>query len=254
MAIKTITVDGITYDIATSIIEAEAVNSTNNYPLLAAKNIQSSWTDGTTSATTNIILDSDIAADPSKGKLNVRATSWSQNDGEASGFHIYDKTNNCTIADLQASVQGTTSTIGLSKLVLGNSIPTGTAGNSTGQLALFSDTGKWCLLTPTTTLSATKTYYVPEVDNYASLVMTAGNQTIGGTKTISGTLNFSGYSNASIDSYGDANLRNVYLRRTIKADYTTTLNTTTSVQANTIFSGTPTSAGITNQIAFVVVN
>ena len=104
MAIKTITVDGITYDIATSIIEAEAVNSTNNYPLLAAKNIQSSWTDGTTSATTNIVLDSDIAADPSKGKLNVRATSWSQNDGAASGFHIYDKTNNCTIADLQASV------------------------------------------------------------------------------------------------------------------------------------------------------
>lgn len=253
MAIKTITVDGITYDIATSIIEAEAVNSTNNYPLLAAKNIQSSWTDGTTSATTNIVLDSDIAADPSKAKLNVRATSWSQNDGAASGFHIYDKTNNCTIADLQASVQGTTSVIGLSKLVLGNSIPTGTAGNSTGQLALFSDTGKWCLLTPTTTLSATKTYYVPEVDNYASLVMTAGDQTISGNKTISGNIKFSGYGNASMDSYGDVVFRNFYVRRTIRGDYTTILSTTTSVQQNSIFSGTPTAAGLENQIAFVLV-
>ena len=83
--------------------------------------------------------------------------------------------------------------------------------------------------------------------------MTAGDQTISGNKTISGNIKFSGYGNASMDNYGDVVFRNFYVRRTIRGDYTTTLSTTTSVQQNSIFSGTPTAAGLENQIAFVLV-
>lgn len=82
--------------------------------------------------------------------------------------------------------------------------------------------------------------------------MAAGDQAIGGTKTYSGSIKFSGYSNGIIDSSANAKFNTLHFYKNVSVDYTTTVNTTTSVQQNSIFNAKPTAAGVTNQIVFVI--
>ena len=162
---------------------------------------------------------------PSNAKVTVGGLTVGIYTGSGSGYLLYNETDGNFYAGLQYNRLGTASTTGIAALMLGNSTLSGTVGNASGQLSIYG-TNAYCANIISAEQSANRTYTIPNVGANADFVMTAGDQSITGVKTVSNR---------------------------IVGKYTTTINTTTSVQANNIFSGTPTAAGVDNQIAFVVV-
>lgn len=263
--IKTITVNGTTYDINDARLEfpvaspttkylrgdntwqtvqassgdtkvnQTAITTSGGYPILFSTQSadRSSWTDGAKEA----YVDPAIAINPSQSRLVVRASTYSGNEGQGSGFDLYDVTNNKFMGVWQVVTQGTTSTTGLSELVIGNNTASGTAGNAYGKLYLYGTNTGWVGIS-TTVGTTSRSYAIPDAGANADFVMTAGAQTIAGNKTFSGTVQ------TDVLSVQDR----------LVGRYTTTVNTTTSVQQYNIFSAVPTSNGVDNQIAFVVVS
>ena len=192
------------------------------YPLLASTQAgRSSWADGTRGS----FVNAQFCVNPSNAKVTVGGLTVGIYTGSGSGYLLYNETDGNFYAGLQYNRLGTASTTGIAALMLGNSTLSGTVGNASGQLSIYG-TNAYCANIISAEQSANRTYTIPNVGANADFVMTAGDQSITGVKTVSNR---------------------------IVGKYTTTINTTTSVQANNIFSGTPTAAGVDNQIAFVVV-
>jgi len=156
------------------------------------------------------------------------------------------------MASLCSSVQGTTSTVGRGILILGNNTASGTAGNAKGRIYLYGEGTSWAAIDTAVNGTANRFYTIPDAGASADFVMTAGDQTIDGTKTHSGSIKFSGYSNGIIDNSANAKFNTLHIYKNISGDYTTIVNTTASVQQNSIFNAKPTAAGVTNQIVFVI--
>lgn len=65
---------------------------------------------------------------------------------------------------------GTTSTDGLAALFMGNSTASGTAGNMTGALMMFSNNSYYANLTPVSDLTANRTIYLPNKGGTVALL------------------------------------------------------------------------------------
>ena len=146
-------------------------------------------------------------------------------------------------------------TIATAKTALGitNYYPTTwtwTAGGANGPTASITGTG----------MSAVSVAAIPSAGASASGIVTTGAQTFAGNKTFATNVYFANGTTYNVSSTGSGTFNsvdvkgNLTMNQRLVGRYTTTVNTTTSVQTNTIFSGIPTAAGITNQIAFVIVS
>ena len=134
-------------------------------------------------------------------------------------------------ADIRYQVKaGTTSAEGQAELVLGNSTASGTAGNTTGDICLYNNSGKYSVIKGHSGDTTNRTNYLPKASgtlvchttdtaigdantpvyvdangvvtstgkSFANYVTTSGDQTIAGNKTFSGTTcTFSGTSTFS---------------------------------------------------------
>lgn len=119
---------------------------------------------------------------------------------------------------------GTTTAEGEAELVLGNNTASGTSGNTTGDICLYNNSGKYSVIKGHAGDTTNRTNYLPKADgtlvchttdtavgnantpvyinadgvatstgkSFANYVATSGNQTIAGNKTFSGTSTFSG--------------------------------------------------------------
>lgn len=205
------------------------------YPLLASTQAgRSSWANGTRGS----FVNAQFCVNPSNAKVTVGGSTVGTSTGGGSGYLLYDETGGKFYGGLQYGSLGTTSDIGTGLLVLGNSTAEGTAGNAGGMIKLYGANAYSVSIFPQDQ-AADRMYTIPDAGiTNAEFVMTAGAQGIAGNKTFSGTVQ------TDVLSVQDR----------LVGRYTTTLNTTTSVQQYNIFSGTPTANGVDNQIAFVVVS
>lgn len=279
MAIKTVTVNGVTHDINDARITDPSSSSTSvylrgdytwqtvsggsstdtkvsqtigstvgAYPILLSPQAgRADWSDGTREAQVNPF----VTVNPSNSRVFVSPITTT-----SPGFGLYDSENNKTDGLFELNTVGTASIPGIGRLTLGNNTASGTVGNAHGEIWLYGDGTNRARIMPSTDFDSGTTdytFYLPYGLGDHEFVMTGGAQTIAGNKTFSGNVYFANGTSYYVSSAGTANLNGLTVSNRLIGKYTTTLNTTTSVQANNIFSGTPTVAGIDNQIAFVVV-
>lgn len=100
-----------------------------------------------------------------------------------------------------STLEGTTSAAGISRLKLGNNTASGTAGNKTGAIQLFSTTAYYTELRPISGVSANRTVYFPNETGYALLstqsapqaLLYSGSSNNPGTETITISNLFTNY-------------------------------------------------------------
>lgn len=93
-------------------------------------------------------------------------------NGGSSGYITYYSTATTLSphADLRITGQnGTTSTAGYSRLLLGNSTPQGTANNRHGEIGLYADTNKYCIFKYKLDATASSTIYFPAKNGTVAL-------------------------------------------------------------------------------------
>ena len=144
----------------------------------------------------------------SDGSYSLGSSSYVWGSAYIRNLQIYDTTNNRSVGSFYASTAGTTSASGISRLVIGNSYSSGTAGNAYGVLRIYSTSSTYGDLRssggsvthylPSTggTLLNTGNYnsYVPKKDGTGATgtwaINISGNAataTAAGTATIAGT-------------------------------------------------------------------
>lgn len=153
------------------------------------------------------------------GKIISYGKAGASSASSSSGFTIWDEGGNSTVAAMWLATQGTTSTTGVACISLGNSATT-TDSNARGILYIYG-TGSSSSAIQSAVGNTNRTVTLPDITG--TVILDAGTQTLTGAKTF-----------------------NIMCGK-----YTTTVNTTTSVRANSILSAVPTSSGLTNQIVFV---
>ena len=100
-----------------------------------------------------------------------------------------------------STLEGTTSAAGISRLKLGNNTASGTAGNKTGAVQLFSTTAYYTELRPISGVSGNRTVYFPNETGYALLstqsapqaLLYSGSSNNPGTETITISNLFTNY-------------------------------------------------------------
>ena len=203
------TIANYTYIAARSnaIIYSNYVNETSNshfYPALFSKSQSGGWAIGTLS-NSNALKFSYTTDANFDNNTNTASTYDISTDGRFSGSatKLYVSTNTATTATTfrllfadntdtagDRSVQnssglyyysksGTTSAAGSSQITLGNSIATGSAGNRSGALAMYSSSKYYGTLAPIS-LTATRTWSLPDETGEVMIRSTAnsGNQPV----------------------------------------------------------------------------
>ena len=203
------TISNYTYIAARSnaIIYSNYVNETSNshfYPALFSKSQSGGWAIGTLS-NSNALKFSYTTDANFDNNTNTASTYDISTDGRFSGSatKLYVSTNTATTATTfrllfadntdtagDRSVQnssglyynskaGTTSATGTSQITLGNSIATGSAGNRSGALAMYSSSKYYGTLAPIS-LTATRTWSLPDETGEIMIRSTAnsGNQPV----------------------------------------------------------------------------
>lgn len=191
----------------------QTVTTTNaTYPILTC-----ATSSNTSTVTGTSRFDTKVFINHSTGKI-ISAGSISTSTASAGGFSLMH--GEAYYGTYHIGTAGTTETVGATRLFLGNSVASGTADNARGLIYMYG-TGTSYSIIQSEVGNTARTVKLPDISG--TVILDAGTQTISGAKTF-----------------------NIMCGK-----YTTTVNTTTSVRANSILSAVPTSSGLTNQIVFV---
>lgn len=150
-------------------VTQSSTTTSSNFPIL----IKSTTTSG---STTNVVYHSNkVLMNPSIGVIAITTPTASNTSTSAGGYRIYNGAdNNANITGaLFNAVNGTASTVGITKLQLGNSTASGAVNNASGQIAMYANTAFSATIMPITTLAGNRTFILPQTDDSANKMLVA---------------------------------------------------------------------------------
>ena len=125
-------------------------------------NTRDKWIIYTLSAD-NTTRISDSLYPGSKGALNIGSTTYPFKYMYANAFYITEHTSEKGYGNLRIHTQGTTTTVGITQLNLGNSTPSGTAGNAYGRIYFGTEGEYGDYLHPSSSaITENKNFYFPD--------------------------------------------------------------------------------------------